>query len=104
MNNINHISPPTLEQNIIHALAKLTKEVEAVIKKLTKIESYLYDDTATSSKGVIAQQREQDKRIRKLENESKVRQGMWTAFGTAGGIIGMALWEFVKWLFTNHKP
>lgn len=77
---------------------------QAILSKVTKIESYLYDDEATNNPGVIARQRDHEKRLAKLEDESMVRKSIWATLGVLGGIIGTAVVELIIWLFKNHKP
>lgn len=94
----------TQVQHIEQSLLELRGKLQTGLNKLTKIESYLYDDDETSSPGMVQKQRDHEKRIDKLEQESMQRKKIWATFGLVAGIIGTALVEFVKWLFTNHKP
>lgn len=94
----------TQVEHIEQSLRDLSHKLQSGLNKLSKIESYLYDDDATSSVGMVARQREHEKRIDKLENESMQRKKIWATFGLIAGIVGTALVEFIKWMFTNHKP
>ena len=71
---------------------------QAILSKVTKIESYLYDDEETNNPGVIARQREHEKRLAKLEDESMVRKSIWATLGLLGGIIGTAVVELILWI------
>lgn len=88
-------------QHIEQSLLELSGKLQAGLNKLSKIESYLYDDDETSSPGMVQKQRSHEDRIKKLEDESMQRKKIWATFGIAAGIIGTALVEFIKWLFTK---
>lgn len=91
-------------EQIQQSIRELGGKIQSALNKLTKIESYLYDDDDTSSLGMVAKQREHEKRLTKLENEGMERKKIWATLGIVAGIVGTALVEFIKWLFTNHKP
>lgn len=74
-----------------------------ILTKVTKIESYLYDDDDTNTPGIVARQRDHDERITKLERESMVRKTIWGTLGVIGGTVGAAVVEVVIWIFKNHK-
>jgi len=91
-------------QHIEQSLLNLGTKLQDGLNKLTKIESYLYDDDDTNTPGMVQKQRDHEARLTKLENESMQRKKIWATFGLVAGVIGTALVEFIKWLFTNHKP
>ena len=91
-------------QHIEQQLKDLSHKLQSGINKLVKIESYLYDDDETSSPGMVQKQRDHEKRLSKLEQESMQRKKIWATLGLVAGIVGTALVEFIKWIFTNHKP
>ncbi len=99
----NTILTLTQVEHIEQSLRDLSHKFQSALNKLSKIENYLYDDDETSQPGMVQTQRNHEKRLEKLENESMQRKKIWATFGIVAGIIGTALVEFVKWLFTNHK-
>ncbi len=103
MSNAATLTPIQME-HIEQSLRDLSHKLQSGLNKLSKIESYLYDDDETSSKGMVQVQREHEKRIDKLESESMQRKKIWATLGLVAGIIGTALVEFIKWLITSHKP
>ncbi|MES2287363.1 MAG: hypothetical protein V4547_16845 [Bacteroidota bacterium] len=102
MNSVINLTATQVEQ-INQSIRELGGKIQTALNKLGKIESYLYDDDETSSKGMVQVQREHEKRLDKLEGESMQRKKIWATFGLVAGIIGTALVEFIKWLFTNHQ-
>lgn len=75
---------------------------QAILNKLTKIELYLYDDEETNNPGAIARQRDHEKRLSKLEDESMVRKSIWATLGVFGGIVGTAVVELIIWLVKRN--
>lgn len=75
---------------------------QAILNKLTKIELYLYDDEETNNPGAIARQRDHEKRLAKLEDESMVRKSVWATLGILGGIVGTAVVELIIWLIKRN--
>lgn len=75
---------------------------QAILSKVTKIENYLYDDDDTNSPGVIARQRDHEKRLSKLEDESMFRKSIWASLGLLGGVVGTAIVELILWLIKRN--
>lgn len=75
---------------------------QAILSKVTKIESYLYDDDETNNPGVIARQRDHEKRLAKLEDESMFRKSIWATLGVLGGVIGTAVVELILWMIKRN--
>lgn len=102
MDNTIKLTPNQVEQ-IRQELQTLGNKVQSVLNRLTKIETYLYEDSQTNTPGVIAKQRDHEKRITKLENESMQQKKIWASLGLIAGVVGTAIFEFIRYLFTNHK-
>jgi len=95
----------TLKQvdHIEQSLRDLSHKLQAGLNKLSKIESYLYNDDETDTIGIVKQVKDHSERLAELEREDvKTRKFLkWLAVGA--GVVGTVLFEFIKWLFTNHK-
>lgn len=103
MNNQLILTPTNVEQ-INQSIRDLGSKIQTALNKLGKIESYLYDDDQTDTPGMVQKQRDHEKRLTTLENESRERKKIWATFGFSAGIVATALFEFIKYIFTNHKP
>lgn len=100
---IDTLNPKQVE-HIQQSLNELKKEVRSGVDKLKRIESYLYDDEMTDAPGVVKQVRDHAKRIEDLErSESKTRKFL-KGLALLAGTVGTIIFEFLKWLFSNHKP
>lgn len=91
-------------EHLQQSVNELTVKVETAIKKLTKLESYFYKDEEADSMGIIKQVKQNTQRIDELERtEVKTRKFLkWLA--VAAGAAGTIIFEFIKWIFSNHKP
>lgn len=82
-------------------LEQINRTLHQIDQKLNKIESYLYNDDATDSLGLVNQVRDHSDRIDRIEEEGRVRKRVMAGIGMIAGFIGMAVVEIIKWLFTQ---
>ena len=90
-----------LEQ-IQKSIARIEGKLDKGLIDIRKIESYLYDDDHTSTPGIVQQVREHNNRIGKLEDEEKVKKRVFAIVGGTAGVIGTAIVEFCRWLYTYN--
>lgn len=90
-----------LQQSIDRVEKTLGEALNELRFDLKKIEGYLYDDDDTSTPGIVQKVREHDNRLYKLEEEERTSKKVLAFLGMLGGGIGMAIFEFLKWLFSN---
>lgn len=84
------------------AIDRVEHKVDNMRQGMQKMERYLYDDDDTSSSGIVSTQRNHGDRLSVLEEDKRVRNRLLITLGTIGGLVGTALLEFIKWMFTMH--
>lgn len=102
MNDVTLTQPQV--EHIENQLRDLSHKLQAGLNKLSKIESYLYNDDNTDTVGLVKQVKDHCERLDEMERSEKRTRSFMKWLAVLAGAIGTVIFEFGKWLFTNHKP
>lgn len=91
-------------EQIQQSIKELGGKLQSALNKLSKIESYLYNDDETDSVGIVKQVKNHTERIEELERTEKKTRVFLKWLAVLAGAVGTVIFEFVKWIFSNHKP
>lgn len=91
-------------EHIENQLRDLSAKLQMGLNKLSKIESYLYNDDDTDTVGLVKQVKNHCERLDEMERSEKRTRSFLKWLAVLAGAIGTVMFEFGKWLFTNHKP
>lgn len=84
-------------------LTDMSETQKGISERLGKIEHHLYNDTETESDGIVKKVRTIDHRLKFLEEKDKIKDAKMATWGAIGGGILMAIFEVVKYIFSQHK-
>lgn len=88
-------------QRLELSIQRVEKKLGELSLDIQKLESYIYDDADTNTPGIVQRVRDHEKRIEKIEEYERFKKRTMALIGTTGGAVGMALIEFIKWVFAN---
>lgn len=86
-----------LEQ-IQKSIDGVNKKLDTALQKISKVESYLYNDDATDSLGLVNQVRKNTGDISEIKEENRVRKRVLAVIGIIAGFIGMILGKALGWI------
>lgn len=84
-------------------LNKTAETLDGISDRIGKIEHHLYNDSETESDGIVKKVRTIDHRLKFLEEKDKIKDAKMATWGALGGGVLMAIFEVVKYIFSQHK-